>query len=75
MEAIDDADTYFYIHTLAKQDGGRFGLLTPERIVVGPNPGSTAKRRLLTLSGSPATLKTPIRGVVPVAGRDFTIFG
>jgi hypothetical protein len=38
MEAIDDADTYFYIHTLAKQDGGRFGLLTPERIVVGTQP-------------------------------------
>ncbi len=38
MEAIDDADTYFYIHTLAKQDGGRFGLLTPERIVVGAQP-------------------------------------
>ena len=38
MEAVDDADTYFYIHTLAKQDGGRFGLLTPERIVVGTQP-------------------------------------
>jgi 3',5'-cyclic AMP phosphodiesterase CpdA len=38
MEAMDDADTYFYIHTLAKQDGGGFGLRTPERIVVGTRP-------------------------------------
>ena len=35
MEASDDANTYFYIHTLAAQNGGRFGLLTPERIAVG----------------------------------------
>jgi 3',5'-cyclic AMP phosphodiesterase CpdA len=38
MEATDDADTYFYIHTLAAQNGGRFGLLTPERVVVGSQP-------------------------------------
>lgn len=34
MEATDDADTYFYIHTLEKRNGGPFGLLTPERVVV-----------------------------------------
>jgi hypothetical protein len=38
MEATDDADTYFYIHTLAAQDGGRIGLLTPERVVVDGQP-------------------------------------
>jgi predicted MPP superfamily phosphohydrolase len=38
MEATDDADTYFYIHTLAAQNGGRFGLLTPERVVVDTQP-------------------------------------
>lgn len=38
MEATDDADTYFYIHTLAAQSGGRFGLLTPERVVVNTQP-------------------------------------
>jgi hypothetical protein len=34
MEAADDENTYFYIHTLAAQSGGAFGLLKPERIVV-----------------------------------------
>lgn len=38
MEATDDADTYFYIHTLAAQNGGRFDLLTPERVVVDTQP-------------------------------------
>jgi 3',5'-cyclic AMP phosphodiesterase CpdA len=38
MEATDDADTYFYIHTLAAQNGGRFGLLAPERVVVDYQP-------------------------------------
>jgi hypothetical protein len=38
MEATDDADTYFYIHTLAAQNGEQFGLLTPERVVVGTQP-------------------------------------
>jgi hypothetical protein len=38
MEATDDEDAYFYIHTLAAQNGGRFGLLTPERIVVDGQP-------------------------------------
>jgi hypothetical protein len=37
MEATDDADTYFYIHTLARQNGERLGLLAPERVVVGGN--------------------------------------
>ena len=34
MEATDDANTYFYIHTLATQTNGQFGLLAPERVVV-----------------------------------------
>jgi 3',5'-cyclic AMP phosphodiesterase CpdA len=38
MEATDAADTYFYIHTLAAPNGGRFGLLAPERVVVGGEP-------------------------------------
>jgi hypothetical protein len=46
MEAADDADTYFYIHTLAAQSGGRIGLLTPERVVVDSQPGSPARRDL-----------------------------
>jgi hypothetical protein len=37
MEATDGVDTYFYIHTLAAQDCGQFGLLAPER-VVGRHP-------------------------------------
>jgi hypothetical protein len=43
MEATDDEDTYFYIHTLAAQNGGRLGLLAPERIVIDGQP----KGRLL----------------------------
>jgi 3',5'-cyclic AMP phosphodiesterase CpdA len=39
MEAADDADTYFYIHTLAAQADGKLALLTPERIVVGGQRG------------------------------------
>jgi predicted MPP superfamily phosphohydrolase len=35
MEATNDADTYFYIHTLARQSDGRLGLRPPERILVG----------------------------------------
>ena len=38
MEATDDENTYFYIHTLAAQHDGPFGLLTPERIVVDGQP-------------------------------------
>lgn len=34
MEATNDADTYFYIHTLARQSDGRLGLRPPERILV-----------------------------------------
>jgi hypothetical protein len=37
MEATDGVDTYFYIHTLAAQDCGQFGLLALER-VVGRHP-------------------------------------
>jgi hypothetical protein len=40
MEATDDENTYFYIHTLAAQSGGSFGLRTPERIVVDGQPES-----------------------------------
>jgi hypothetical protein len=35
MEATDGSSTYFYIHTLVAQTDGHFGLLTPERVVVG----------------------------------------
>jgi Calcineurin-like phosphoesterase len=38
MEATDDMDTAFYIHTLAVDEGGRLSLLTPERIVVPGEP-------------------------------------
>lgn len=41
MEATDDENTYFYIHTLAAQNDGRFGLLTPERVVVDAQPKAT----------------------------------
>lgn len=34
MEAADDADTYFYIHTLAAEGGERFGLRNPERVSI-----------------------------------------
>jgi hypothetical protein len=34
MEVTNDADTYFYIHTLAVRDDGQLGLLSPERITV-----------------------------------------
>ena len=39
MEAADDADTCFYIHTLAALTGGRLVPLTPERVVVDAQPG------------------------------------
>jgi 3',5'-cyclic AMP phosphodiesterase CpdA len=38
MDATDDENTYFYIHTLAAQSGGSLGLLKPERIVVDGQP-------------------------------------
>ena len=38
MEATDDVRTYFYIHTLAAGADGKFGLLTPERVVVPGEP-------------------------------------
>ncbi len=34
MEATNDIDTYFYVHTLAMRHDGQLGLLSPERIVV-----------------------------------------
>jgi 3',5'-cyclic AMP phosphodiesterase CpdA len=40
MEATDGVDTYFYIHTLAAREGGRFDLLAPERVVVDTQPKS-----------------------------------
>jgi hypothetical protein len=43
MEATDDADTYFYIHTLARQNGEWFGLLAPEPVVVGGTPNGSAR--------------------------------
>ncbi|MET0689135.1 MAG: metallophosphoesterase, partial [Methyloceanibacter sp.] len=42
MEATDDEDTAFYIHTLAADDGGKLQLLDPDRIVVR---GDAAKNR------------------------------
>ena len=53
MEATDDADTYFYIHTLATQDGRPLGLLVPSgawSLWAAPNPGQFATHR-----PSPAT--------------------
>ncbi len=47
MEATDDADTYFYIHTVATRDGGGLGLLAPERVVVGG--AQPTDRRLATV--------------------------
>jgi predicted MPP superfamily phosphohydrolase len=35
MDAADDADTYFYVHTLAVREDGQLALFSPERIVVG----------------------------------------
>jgi hypothetical protein len=40
MEATDEASTYFYIHTLAAQTDGQFGLLIPERVVVAGLPNA-----------------------------------
>ena len=46
MEATDDMDTAFYIHTLAVDEGGRLSLLDPERIVVpGEPPAKTRPRQ------------------------------
>jgi 3',5'-cyclic AMP phosphodiesterase CpdA len=45
MEAVDGIDTYFYIHTLAAREGGRFGLLAPERVVVDTQPKDTQPKR------------------------------
>jgi hypothetical protein len=42
MEATDDEDTAFYIHTLAVDDGGKLQLLDPDRILVR---GDAAKTR------------------------------
>jgi predicted MPP superfamily phosphohydrolase len=38
MEATDDMQTYFYIHTLAAGEGGRLKLLRPQRIAVPGEP-------------------------------------
>jgi hypothetical protein len=37
MEATNDLDTYFYIHTL-ETGGGRLALLEPERVTVRGEP-------------------------------------
>ena len=42
MEATDDMDTYFYIHTLAVGADGRLRLLTPERMNVAGTPATDA---------------------------------
>ena len=42
MEATDDMDTYFYIHTLAVGADGRLRLLSPERMIVGGTPAPDA---------------------------------
>jgi Calcineurin-like phosphoesterase len=34
MEVTNEADTYFYIHTLVVRDDGQLGLLSPERITL-----------------------------------------
>jgi hypothetical protein len=44
MEATDDADTYFYIHTLAVQGEERFGLRNPERVAVSGASSETDRR-------------------------------
>jgi 3',5'-cyclic AMP phosphodiesterase CpdA len=44
MEATDDQETAFYIHTLAVDDGGKLRLLDPDRIVV-PGDGAKTRRR------------------------------
>ncbi len=41
MEATDEEETAFYIHTLAVDDGGKLHLLDPDRIVV---PGNAAAK-------------------------------
>ena len=41
MEATDDDETYFYIHTLAAQNGGQLGLLAPERVIVDSQPDAS----------------------------------
>jgi predicted MPP superfamily phosphohydrolase len=43
MEATNDLDTYFYIHTL-EAGGGRLGLLEPERVTVRGEPASRDRR-------------------------------
>lgn len=42
MEATDDMDTYFYIHTLAVGADGRLRLLSPERMIVHGTPTTDA---------------------------------
>lgn len=42
MEALNDAPTAFYIHTLAIGNGGRLKLRQPERIVVDGEPSDAA---------------------------------
>jgi len=45
MEATDDEDTHFYIHTLALDAEGALHLLTPERITIpGQRPSSPGRR-------------------------------
>ena len=40
MEATDDFDTYFYIHTLEAAGDGRIRLLAPQRVTVRGEPSS-----------------------------------
>jgi hypothetical protein len=41
MEATDDQDTCFYIHTLAVGSNRRLLLLQPQRVTISGQPGST----------------------------------
>ena len=35
MDATDDVGTYFYIHSLARQENGALAMFRPERVNVG----------------------------------------
>ena len=38
MEATDEMQTYFYIHTLAVGEDGRLKLLRPQRVTIAGQP-------------------------------------
>jgi predicted phosphodiesterase len=63
MQAIDELDTYFYVHTLAVGTDGKLRLLEPDRIDLPGRQFADDSSATETESGSVGDNSTPIREI------------